>query len=684
MGDYPDMPVTASGRIGRKRSSGFPSSVSDVSRAQSGVTSHYPRSFVSSTSGYRSTVTSSGSPRGRSGLSTATSRGTLREEMTTTNSVISNGDVISEATPGMEPFACVSVDRPALHIWRAEVGKLVTLEQNDHGFFHEGACYLVLKSVSHLGKNWNLEVTIGEVHDDRSTSLHYWLGQHAGQQDVKTVERMSRDLDEVVQQASILSREVQGHESVCFLCNFPEGIVYIEGKPRMTVSRASKYTKRLYVMRGRKFVTATCTEPRVEELDTTGAALLDGFPRMYLWIGARCNHVNRVKAIQVARRVRNWQRKGKAHIVVVDENDTTQNSAFLKKLRCGDTQTANGVENGSTISEQDGQAGLLNLHRVSGDRVLYDMPFAATRPLLQKFLVTTDSYLLDQGPHNPLFVWVGAKAENDDVADAVSRGQIFAQHRGYPTWLPVCRITEGFEPQVFKMTFLEWRDRTLTKAHHTRSYSVGNIGRALFSRSDPRTVAKVSEMWSDDIVLSSEGSTEMFRVDGESLEPPWDQPGVFLNSDCYVIWHRPAPQALTNHVLPNVLFYWLGSKSGPDQQTSALNLTLTMAGALQQALVIRVLDNKEPQSLLSIFHNSIVVYDQTVLSAKEKVTMYCVRKCAKGSMRVQQVPVKSSSLHSSAAFIISTPKRCVLWYGKLTGGSEREFSKTMLGFLDAA
>lgn len=543
----------------------------------------------------------------------------------------------------------------------------MTLEDNDYGFFHECSCYLILK-----------------VHDDRSTSLHYWIGQHAPQQDIKIVEKMSRQLDEVIQQGSVMSREVQCHESLCFLCHFPDGVVYVEGKPKMTVARASKYAKRLYVIRGRTFVSATCTEPCVEVLDTTCAALLDGFPRMYLWVGARCDPVSRVKAVQVARRMRNWQRKGKAHIVVVEESDSAQNSAFLKKLRCGEPQTEDGVTNGLSHSEHDNQTAVLNLHRVSGDRVLYDMPHAASQPLLQRYLVSTDTYLLDQGSKTPLFIWVGAKANSGDVLDALNRGKRFAEHRGYPPWLPVCRITEGSEPLLFKLVFLEWRERALSRAQLARSYSVANIGRALFSRSDPRTVAKLSELWSDDIAFPDDGTTETFRVEGDSLEPPWNQQsGVFLNSDCYVIWHRPDPDCSKTQLLANVLFYWLGSKSTEDRQRSALSLTLTMAGALKQCLVIRVLDNQEPESFLSIFHHSIVVYDQDLLAAGSNVTLYCVRECAKASMRVQQVPAETSSLNSSAAFILMTPERCVLWYGKLTGGLEREFAKTMLAFLDA-
>ncbi|KAL8565218.1 hypothetical protein ACOMHN_001116 [Nucella lapillus] len=605
--------------------------------------------------------------------------------MTSTNSVISSGDVTGAE---QDPFVYVSVDRPAMHVWRAETGRLVTVESNDHGFFHEGACYLVLK-----------------VRGDQSTSLHCWRGLCGSQADKRTVERLARMVDDIVHRASVFSSEVQGYESVCFLRNFPEGVVYIEGKPKTSMSQASKYVKRLYVIKGRKFVTATCREAKEEELDSEGAALLDGFPRMYLWVGARCDRVSRVKAIQVARRVRNWQRKGRAHIVLVDEADSQQNSALLKKLLSNhrlpsdhpppdpsDPQT-NGkghsdahTVNGVTVSspEESQTDSVLNLHRVSGDRVLYDMPFAATSPLRQRFLVTTDSYLLDQGPQSPVMVWAGAKANNSDYSEAITRGQSFAAHRRYPWWVSVCRVREGSEPCSFKRPFADWKDRVMPLNQLSRAYSVGNIGRALFSRSDPRTVAKMAPLADTDLSLSSHGHTETFRVDGESLEPPWDQPGVFLNSDCYVIWHRPHPDDVTPSFPPHVLFYWMGSISEESTQKNCLRLCLTMACAMDQALVIRVLDDKEPQSLLSVFDNSMVVYDQDVLSTERDVSLYCVRECAQGSMRVQQVPAKCCHLNSSAAFILLTPDRCLLWYGKMTGGSEREFSKTMLAFLDSS
>ncbi|XP_070212774.1 advillin-like [Littorina saxatilis] len=642
----------------------MPSSVSDVSRETSGVTSLQRHSVVSATSGYHSGVTSFAIGSSQNQLDYHKSRVTINDTMTSASSIASDGDVSSQS---QDPFARVSVERPGLHVWRAEAGALVTLEQNDHGFFHEGACYLVLK-----------------VYGNRFTSLHYWLGQQASQNDAKTVERFFKDVDEMVHRASVLSREVQGHESDSFLRNFSNGVIYVEGKAKMTVTRASKYVKRLYVIKGRKFARAACREPREEELDSTGAALLDGFPRMYLWIGAHCDPVSRLKAMGVATKIRDGQRKGKAHIIVVEETDTHNHSALLKKLKNNDRKEREDTKKDTpNLPSEEESTPVLNLHRVSGDRVLYDMPFAATSPLLQRFLVTADSYLLDQGPTSPLCVWVGTKADNSDLSQAVSRGQSFAAHRRYPAWLPVCRITEGSEPPSFKKAFLEWRERVVEKSHLSRSYSVANIGRALFSRSDPRTVAKTSPLIDSDMTLSVEGETQTFRVDGDSLEPHLDQPGVFLNSDCYVIWHRPDIHSTSQPLPPNIFFYWLGSRSEESARSHCLRLCLTMACALEDAAVIRVLDDKEPQSLLSIFHNSMVVYDEDVLSTGTEATMYCVKECAQGSMRVQQVPAKSSYLNSSAAIILLTPARCVLWFGERTGGSEREFSKTMLGFLDS-
>ena len=97
-----------------------PCHFSDVSRATTGAISSQRRSVVSATSGYHSAVSSSSSPLGhpKSRLWTSTSRVTVNEAMTSTNSVYSNGDVNSHDG---EPFAYVSVNRPSLHVWRAEV-----------------------------------------------------------------------------------------------------------------------------------------------------------------------------------------------------------------------------------------------------------------------------------------------------------------------------------------------------------------------------------------------------------------------------------------------------------------------------------------------------------------------------------------------------------------------------------
>jgi len=63
-------------------------------------------------------------------------------------------------------------------------------------------------------------------------------------------------------------------------------------------------------------------------------------------------------------------------------------------------------------------------YRVSGERVLYDMPEAHKQPLKQRFLVTRDSYLVDRGPRDTMYMWVGANAMEDEVNNAIKRIQV--------------------------------------------------------------------------------------------------------------------------------------------------------------------------------------------------------------------------------------------------------------------
>lgn len=571
---------------------------------------------------------------------------------------------ISPALPAMEPaFLEITKENAGKYVWRLEgKSRVVEIEEHHHGFFHEGCVYIVLK-----------------IDNDEIVHLHYWFGRQSSENDRQLMEEKAHELDRIVHHAHVFTKETQHHESVCFLKTFNDGIIYIEGRPKTAMSRATVYAKRMYAIDGRKFVRATCVEPSVDVLNRNAACILDGFPRIYVWIGKTCPYTTRMKTIYLAKRIRNKQRKGVSHVVIIDEKEDSMNTAFLKKLHNGEnlSPTETGIENVlSTVDVKN-----IVLHRVGGERVMYDMPEASKVPLKQCFLVQRDSYLLDTGPSSPLYVWVGSQANENAVMNGIKRGKAFNEHKGYPSYQSICRIKENHEPITFKKIFNDWREKDTKHRQLTKKYSIGNIERALFSKRDNRTIAKLDELWSEDMMSYTVSNNKIWRVDGNKLnEIPWDEHGIFVNSSCYIVLNRIQRKSNMLHVL----YYWLGCKSSKELQEQAMKHVLSKDSDLQhQCIMVRILDGKEPTHFMSILQNSIIVYDGNLKDSSQYSTqMFRVREIANENMRVVQVLPDRSSLNSSASYLIMSKEDCFLWYGKNSGGPEREYTKSMLEFLN--
>ncbi|XP_050400347.2 villin-1 [Patella vulgata] len=487
-----------------------------------------------------------------------------------------------------------SVDTPGLNIWRVHSNDLEPVKENDHGFFHEEAVYVLLK-----------------IDDDGSAYLHHWRGRLSTKVDKDRGHDRCNQIDEHFGGAHVFSFEFQGHESSCFMKLFPEGLVYVEGNPITIPRRAAKYHKRLYTIDGRDYIRAQCVEPYVEELSSLGAAILDGFPRFYVWIGDQCPYPTRVKAIDLARKMRNTQRKGQVHIVVIDSTDLAAQKSFLKKLGLRGDIAVKAID---CSNYHDSQTKVV-LHRLSGRKVLYDMPVVSKKPLDQKYLVRTDAYLLDRGPEKPVYVWVGHLAASRDLAEAVTRGMIFSNYHSYPSHKSMCRVKGGWETDEFKQSFINWHNYYIKSANTPRcSTSISKKSRTIPSRSEYRSYYDVRSdgIINDDkhIVEETEESTEIWKIMDDNLESvPWDRQGIFTNGSCYLVLHH----RLTAGILRHTLYYWLGKNSSLKEQQSAVKLSQSMNYSLQNtATVIRILDGKESPHFLAALQHSMIVYDSTV------------------------------------------------------------------------
>lgn len=665
--------------------SAYPASRSSKSGIRKTSASIRPRSGKSATFTGSDVCSSAANSRPTSGY-TVTSRatsartrdGTASVRTTTLTSTTREGarSPTPNAIKDMEPaFFDVQMSNPGLTIWRVQGSSLRQIEEDEIGFFHEGNAYLVL-NVSETGDK----------------SVHFWMGQFCSEKDKHFVEVKAHELDRILCFAHIFSRDVQNYESYSFLRYFPDGIVYIEGKHKTSVKESATYDNRLYVVSGRKYTRAACAFPRKEYLQTENALILDGHPRIYVWTARKCSYITRVKAIRTAQRLLRMQRKGKCHIIVIDETDVTGHDVFAKKLENMDISSlsnhlateaiVNGrLGNNLSVDSSDHSSTKIHrvvLHRLSGDRVLYDMPEAASRPLHHRYLVRKDSYLLDRGPDKTLYVWVGSNAREEDNEKGLDRGKTFSEHKEYPITRTICRIRENYEPLEFRQCFCDWRDRSARELALMKTYTIGNVERALFSNTDRRTIATVKECWSDEDLENEEGSTQIWVLNNQNLLV-WQHHGVFENDKCYVVLYSTVNTKSPVHLV----YYWLGCNSTKDDQERIVQLAVEKSAKLSnKAVMVRVLDGKEPQHFMAVLNNWIMVYDNEVSSSPHETTqMFCIRGVNLNSVRIQQVKPCWRSLNSSASFVIITTPSAYLWFGKDSGCMERESTKELLALI---
>lgn len=588
----------------------------------------------------------------------------------TTVETTRNGAISPSATPpevkAMDPaFWDLQMHSTGTSIWTVQSGSLRQVPDTSHGFFHEGNVYLIL-----------------HVNNSTEKSLHYWIGALACETDIKFVEGKAHDLDKIILTAERFSREIQNYESSVFMSLFPDGVVYIEGKSKMPLSKAAAYDKRMYIVTGRKYPRAACVLPRREYLKPENTLILDGSPRMYVCMGHKTGYIERSRALRLVRKMQKQQKNSKCHIVVIDENDIQLNDAFTAKLEDSTFPMPSKESDGPTGNGVNGQEIEVNqiLYRVSGDRVLYDMPEHSRRPLKHCYLVSRDSYLLYRGPHRTLYMWVGHRAMEAEVERALIRAKSFVASKGIPDSVPICRLREDHEPMEFKKCFCDWRERVIPnkKMSLTKRYSVGNIGKALFSQTDRRTIATVKEFWSDDTVGEFSGTSQTWVLTSKGLEP-WDHCGIFTNSKCYIVLYTTEDSEQTQQVL----YYWMGCKSSVEDRSKIVQLTVEKNASLCYcAAMIRVLDGKEPPHFLAALNDWMIIYDGDEEARETKaVQMFNVRESCDRGIRIQQVRPCWTNLNSSSSFVILTQTICFLWYGKMSGSTEREATKELLRLL---
>lgn len=556
---------------------------------------------------------------------------------------------------------------PGIIIWRIEKMELVPVPEKSYGNFFEGDCYILLYTQ--------------KVHSAVSYEIHYWIGSESSQDEQGAAAVYTVQLDEYLGSTPIQHREVQGYESDTFRGYFKQGIIYKKGgvaSGMRHVETNSYDVKRLLQVKGRKRVAAKEVEMCWESFNNGDVFLLDLGTTIVQWNGPNSNKQEKLKAMLLAKDIRDKERGGRAEIRLVegDSEDASPRVMELIKEVLGERTCTliDGTPDETADQEQKSQ---LTLYHVSDADGQMKMTEVATRPLVQDLLNHDDCYILDQGGAK-VFVWKGKKANKAEKQAAMSRALEFIKTKNYPPSTNVETVNDGAESALFKQLFQRWTVKNQTQGLgkvNTRG-KIAHITPEKFDASLMHVMPEVAAQ--ERMVDNGSGQVEVWRIENLELVPVDPKTyGYFYGGDCYLVLYT----YLVNSKQCYLLYMWQGRHASQDELAASAFQAVEMDQKYgDEPVQVRITMGKEPKHFMAMFKGKMVIYEGgTSRKGSEKeeppVRLFQIHGTDSFNTKALEVQAQAASLNSGDVFLLKSQSVMYLWCGKGSSGDERQMAK---------
>lgn len=335
---------------------------------------------------------------------------------------------------------------PGLELWRIEGLKPVKQEAVT-GHFFKGDAYILLSTTKKRDGNSALQY-----------SVHFWLGSEASQDEIGVAAFKTVELDDALGGAAVQYREVEGHESPLFLSLFKPmgGLRYLAGGVKSGFNKVERdaWPTRLLHIKGARVVRATEVPLAHSSLNTDDCFLLDKGLKLFLYHGSEANRAEKAKALELALRIRDLERGGRAEVILANEWGKDDESI------CEEIWAAFGEERkpvtkkgeADEVVEQAAakKVSLARLSDASGELTI--MPVVAPHGrLVRSMLDSKDVFVLDTGSvSGGMYVWVGKETTAEEKKGGMRLATTFLEKSHRPVAkTPVVRVVEGGETALF-------------------------------------------------------------------------------------------------------------------------------------------------------------------------------------------------------------------------------------------
>uniref|UniRef100_A0A8C4LIN0 Advillin n=1 Tax=Equus asinus asinus TaxID=83772 RepID=A0A8C4LIN0_EQUAS len=543
--------------------------------------------------------------------------------------------------------------------------ELALVPLNAHGNFYEGDCYVILSTRR-----------VGSL---LSQDIHFWIGKDSSQDEQSCAAIYTTQLDDYLGGGPVQHREVQYHESDTFRGYFKQGIIYKKGGVASGMKHVETNTydvKRLLHVKGKRHIRATEVEMSWDSFNRGDVFLLDLGKVIIQWNGPESNSGERLKAMLLAKDIRDRERGGRAEIGVIEGDKEAASPELMQVLQ--DTLGRRSVIKPAVPDEiiDQQQKSNIMLYHVSDSAGQLAVTEVATRPLVQDLLNHDDCYILDQSG-TKIYVWKGRGATKVEKQTAMSKALNFIKMKGYPSSTNVETVNDGAESAMFKQLFQKWSVKEQTVGLG-KTFSVGKIAKVFQDKFDVTLLhAKPEVAAQERMVDDGNGKVEVWRIENLELVPVEHQwYGFFYGGDCYLVLYTYEVSGKPHYIL----YIWQGRHASQDELAAsayqAVELDQQFDGAPVQ---VRVAMGKEPRHFMAIFKGNHTMSRNA--QNQQVLRLFQIQGNDKSNAKAVEVPAFTSSLNSNDVFLLRTQAEHYLWFGKGSSGDERAVAKELAGLL---
>lgn len=336
------------------------------------------------------------------------------------------------------------VGEAGIRVWRIEKFKVVEWPSNQLGKFYNGDSYILLHSYKIPDRN--------AIHHD----VHFWLGEETSQDEAGTAAYKTVELDDKLGGAPVQHREIQGHESSRFLGYFPENTIEVlKGGVDSGFNHVEpeKYDPRLLHVKGtRRNVRVTQVEMSRDSMNSGDVFIMDLGLQIIQWNGKKASLYEKMRAGQMVRAIRD-ERKGlpEATMHEQDSDDGDEEMQLFWSKVGGQGEVKDAEDGGSDADAAAEAAASTKLFRLSEEAGKITFALEKTGSLSKADLDSKDAFVLDNGAE--VFVWIGRGASKLEKKKGMSYAQQYLVDNNRPKFMPISRVMEGGENEVFNMNF---------------------------------------------------------------------------------------------------------------------------------------------------------------------------------------------------------------------------------------